>query len=65
MAMDDKMTETPVTLKDLRASERRIERAMKLYCKRKWAVEAVEAALEQERKRHDALVEKYRTQGRA
>lgn len=65
--MDDKspMTETPVTLKDLRVSERRIERAMELSSKRlRWA-RVAETALEQERERHDALVEKYRTQGRA
>ena len=52
----------PITLKDLRASERRIARAVAHAAKRAQAVTDALAALAAEKDRHAALVDLYRQQ---
>ena len=52
-------TQTPVTLKDLRASERRIARAQRAVAKLSMALTVAEQAVEAERERHAALVAEY------
>lgn len=56
--------DTPVTLKDLRASERLIERAKREVAKLAMALTVAEDEVKAQRERHDALVERYRMQGR-
>ena len=51
-----------VTLKDLRRSERLIERARKSVAKLAMALTVAEQAVSAEHERHDALVETYRRQ---
>mgnify|MGYP001588328750 FL=1 len=55
-------TQAPVTLKDLRASERLIERAKRQIAKLAMALTVAEQAVSAEHERHDALVETYRRQ---
>ena len=55
-------TQAPVTLKDLRASERLIERAKKNVARLAMALTVAEHAVSAEHERHDALVEAYRQQ---
>lgn len=55
-------TQAPVTLKDLRASERLIERAKRQVAKLAMALTVAEQAVSAEHERHDALVEAYRRQ---
>lgn len=53
---------TVVTLKDLRKSERLIERAKKNVAKLAMALTVAEQTVSAEHERHDALVETYRRQ---
>jgi len=52
-------TQTPVTLKDLRASERKIERARKSVARLSMALTVAGQGVEAERERHAALVAEY------
>lgn len=52
----------PVTLKDLRRSERLIERARRNVARLAMALTVAEQGVSAEHERHDALVETYRQQ---